>query len=305
MKKILFTFFLILNLSCKDVDDNAKIKLGTNIWPGYELIYLAREKEYLPGKLSILEFDNATQVINGFKNGIIDVAALTIDEVLNLASTHLDLKILLICDYSNGADALVAKNGISKISDIKGKKIGVENTALGGYFLSRILDLGNLSESDIEIVHTPIDSQVEEYKKNKFDAVVTFDPVKSELIRLGAREIASSAAVPNEIIDVLVVRRSTYEKNKEYFSLLYHSWFRALEFMQTNKVQSLAIMATREKLSVREFENALKSINIPDEKENYDMIKNKKILKNLSRIHDYMQSKKLIARPVDLESLLE
>lgn len=68
------------------------LRLGTNLWLGYEPIYVAREKGWLQeDQVRILEFSSSTDVMRGLRAGTLDAGALTLDEALLLAAHVPDL----------------------------------------------------------------------------------------------------------------------------------------------------------------------------------------------------------------------
>lgn len=60
------------------------LRLGTNVWPGYEPLYLAAEHEAWPSRFNVrmVEYPSATEVLRAFRNRALEAAALTLDEVL-------------------------------------------------------------------------------------------------------------------------------------------------------------------------------------------------------------------------------
>jgi len=74
--------------------------------------------------------------LNAYRNGIIDAAALTMDEVFTLQSEGLAPKIVLVLDISKGGDAILGRPGITTFKQLQGRRVGVENTALGPTFLA-------------------------------------------------------------------------------------------------------------------------------------------------------------------------
>ena len=61
------------------------VAIGTNIWPGYEPGYIAKDnKLYGVTDVSLRQFPSATEVLRAFRNQSVDVAALTLDEALML-----------------------------------------------------------------------------------------------------------------------------------------------------------------------------------------------------------------------------
>lgn len=121
------------------------LRVGTNLWLGYEPAYLARHAGYFSNdEVKLLDFTSSSEVIRAYRNGLIDVAALTGDEILKVCINQPDQRIILVCDYSNGADVLLAKPEIATLADLKGRRVGLETTVLGAYMLGRALEAAGL-----------------------------------------------------------------------------------------------------------------------------------------------------------------
>ena len=110
--------------------------------------------------------------------------------------------------------------------DTAGQRIGVENTALGAYFLSRVLDQAGLRIDDLQVVSLPVHEQAAAFAAGEVDAVITFASEGPALESKGARRIFDSRQLPGEIVDVLVVdrQRVTREQRRRLRAL----WFDAL-----------------------------------------------------------------------------
>ncbi|MEE4465470.1 nitrate ABC transporter substrate-binding protein, partial [Azotobacter chroococcum] len=103
MRILLLALIPLALLACKMEPD--PIRIGGNRWPGHAPLYLADELQWLePAGLRLVEYPNASGVLRGFRNGLLDAALLTLDETLTLQSSGLDLEILLVTDLSAGAD---------------------------------------------------------------------------------------------------------------------------------------------------------------------------------------------------------
>ena len=153
----------------------APLKIGTSVWPGYEPLFLARDLGYYENSpVRLVEYTSATQVIRAYRNSAIQAAVLTLDEVLLLVEDGLDPRVVLVMDISHGGDVIIAKPEIKSLSEIRGHKVGVENTALGGYFLTRALETVGLKSSDVGIIFSEVDEHETMFLKGDFDAVVTF-----------------------------------------------------------------------------------------------------------------------------------
>ena len=61
-------------------------------------------------------------------------------------------QVVMQLDWSRGSDAVVAKRGINKINDLKGKKIAVTPSTPSQTLLLFMLEAANLKTTDVEIV---------------------------------------------------------------------------------------------------------------------------------------------------------
>lgn len=275
--RTLFVFFSLamsstLLMSCSN-DKKDFFKIGTTLWPGYEPFYLGREKGIVnKEEFHLVEYLSASQVIQAFRNNAIDAAALTMDEVLILASEGFDPVVILVLDSSYGGDAIISKAKYQSFDDLKGKKVGYESSALGAYFLSRALNKNNLTKQNIILVPMNVNETERALKAGDVDAVVTFEPARTRLIESGYREIFSSRDIPDEILDVLIVRRSMLTEKSKSLTNLVDNWFASLDYFNKNRSESLGIMNQRLKLSKAGLLTAFDGIVFPDRNQNIKML---------------------------------
>jgi NitT/TauT family transport system substrate-binding protein len=207
------------------------LRLGTNIWPGYEPLYLAKEIDSFPSnKVRLIEYSSASDVIRAFRNKALEMASLTLDEALLLIQDNIPLKVILVHDISNGADTILARPGITSMQDIIGKRVAVESGALGAYVITRALEINKLSLNDIVIKHINVNQHENAYKNNQVDVVVNFEPVRTRLLNQGAKEIFTSKEIHGEIVDVLVVHEEVFNQNRSTLKEIINSWFTALDY---------------------------------------------------------------------------
>lgn len=280
------------------------LRLATNVWTGYEPLYLARSLGYFKeSTVRFYEMTNASDVLTAFRNRTIDVAALTLDEALLLIQDGIDARIVLVTDISNGADVIVAHPTIKSTRDLKGKRVGVESMALGAYVLSRALDKAGLTPRDVTIVPVAAQEHEHAYAAGKIDAVVTFEPSKTKLLALGGRIIFDSSQIPNEIIDVIVVRADILQSKSGQLKDLEEGWFKALEYLRKNPADATQRMGKREGITGAQFSDGLKGLIIPDENENKRLLSGALLLP-ARRLAEVMLQGKLLSKPVDPERLL-
>lgn len=247
------------------------LAVGTNVWPGYEPLYLARNLGYYNDSIRLVEYSSATEVLRAIRNKLIDVATLTLDEVLLLRQSGVDVRIVLVTDISNGGDVIVARPGIETLADLKGRKVGVESTALGAYVLTRALQKVGLTPADVQVVPIEVASHYMAYTDNVMDAVVTFEPVRSQLLRDGAHLVFDSSQIPGEIVDVMVVREEVLAGKEEQIQGLISGWFKALTYLSVNPNDASKRMTGRLNLSPEEVLASYEGLILPDPEGNLDM----------------------------------
>ena len=171
--------------------------------------------------------------MDGLRTGRLDMAGLTLDEALTLVQEGIPIKVIWVLDISQGADALVARYGVAGLADLRGRKVGVEQTAVGAYMLNAALAKAGLRTTDITVVPLPLDEHLTAWRESQVDALVTFDPVLQVLRGEGAPVLFDSSAIPGEIVDVLVARTDALACCTQRISQLLAAHERALAHLGT------------------------------------------------------------------------
>ena len=81
--------------------------------------------------MQLLEFPTVAEALLAFKNRAIDGLTVTLDDVLRLAQAGHEPRIVLMLDYSDGADVIVTKQTIADIEALRGQRVGVETNSVG------------------------------------------------------------------------------------------------------------------------------------------------------------------------------
>jgi len=304
-------FFICIALLFSACEQQSRqiLKVGISPWPGYEPLALASEKGFFHDTpVRIIRFATPTESYRALRDGIIDVAAFTADEVFHYAEVRDKPRIFLILDISNGADAIVAKKEIKSIDDLKGKRLGVEGSALGDYVVQRALDFSQhgLQISDIELKSVEINMQEKAFIDNKIDAVVTYEPSKSLLLKAGAHVLFDSSQIPYEIVDVLVTNDKTINERQKDLENLSIGWFKAMHYINTNYEETMLKMSQHEDTTVEEFQKGYEDLIIPTKAENLKMLgENASLLAPMQKLSKLMQNKGSLEKLIDVQPLLD
>jgi NitT/TauT family transport system substrate-binding protein len=247
------------------------IRIGAQPWPGYELIYLARELKFFNDtNVTLIETPSASANLRGLATRSLDGACLTLDEVLTARSNGIGLTIVAVLDESRGADVVLAKPEIKHAKDLFGKTIGVEQTATGAVLLHAALESVGLSLSDVKTSYIPIDEHHVAFLSGKIDAIVTYEPTKSKLLTKGARVIFSSANIPGRILDTIAIRSDVVGQKLSETKALISGHFMARTEWKKNPPKYAPLLADRLDLAPADVPIAFNEVHLPDAQENRD-----------------------------------
>jgi len=317
----LFLLFLLITVYWKEVKssfykatgienraDNSKLVVGTNLWIGYESFYFARDLGfYNDTPIRFVEHLSATQQIRAFRNRTIQAATLTLDEVLLLLEQGHNPKVVMVIDISHGGDVIIGNSYIKNLKDLQGRRVAVENTAVGGYIISRALEMAELTPNDITVVPLQINELERAFMEGEVDAVVTFEPMKSRLLNQGARLLFDSSEIPGEIVDVLVVPNEILELYSDKIEIILKGWFRATTHLRDHSKDAAQRMSTRLRISPADVLIAFEGLELPSIEKSLEMMTSSPLPPLLATAHklaEHMMKKGLLIKKVDLNNFL-
>jgi len=283
------------------------LRIGTNVWIGSEPLYLARELGRLdPAAVQLVEYPSASEVLRAFRNQAIDGMVISLDELFGLAADGFQPRIILVVDVSHGADVVVGRRGMRTMSDLKGKSVAVESSALGAFVLSRALAVNGMQASDVNVVHLESNEQTGAFERGQVDGAVTFDPYRAQFLQAGARTLFDSAQIPGEIVDLLAVRASAIDKEPKAIQALLAGWFDAIDYMTRNPKDAARQMGIRQQTSGEQFLAAQKGLHVPSRDENLRMLggTTPELAVTGRRLMSLMVEAKLLRAQLDIEGLL-
>jgi NitT/TauT family transport system substrate-binding protein len=158
---------------------------------------------------------------------------------------------------------VLARPDILTPEQISGKRIGLENNALGALMLHKLLEAAKLPESAVTLVDCPPEVQVDAWRNDTIDVVITYEPAATAQQRLGAKRIFDSRQMPDTIFDVLAVRTDRADARQDALRDIAAAHFRGLSHIQKNRHDALHRIAARQKMSFDEANRALIGILLP------------------------------------------
>ncbi|NJL68558.1 MAG: ABC transporter substrate-binding protein [Microcoleus sp. SM1_3_4] len=300
------TLCAIVLASCTKAEP--PLRIGANVWPGYETLYLARSLGYYDNTpIRLVDYPSGTEEVRAYRNGEIEGAGISIDRALVLASTNPDVKIVVVMDFSNGGDVILSKPGIQNLQALKGRPVGVESTALGAFIITRALEQKGMSPKDIKIISLGVSEHERAFKKGTVDAVVTFGAPRTKLLAAGAKQLFDSSQIPGEIVDVLILREDVINKQPKAVRALVEGRFRALDYLNKNPQDAAIRIAPRTGVTPEQFLESLKGLTSPTLEENQKLLgkTDPSLLQGAQRLSKVMLENKLLPKAVDPAPLLD
>jgi len=287
------------------------INIAGNNWLGYQPLFAAYEKSLLRRskvddddhqkldevvqRFSFTRLPSTSSVMRAMSNQQLDGAMLTLDEAIQFQNkNNMDLCVALVMDYSNGADAFVINPQKKPALGKAQITIGYESTALGAFMLRRAMETLAIDSSFVKAVIVEPNDHVSAYQSGSVDALITFEPYLHQLDELGGEVVFSSKHIPNEIMDILVLRTEVWHRKKEDVKQLTDViWRSGLEMLQTGNPQTMEIIRGFSGLSDEAIATGLAGIHLLTPEENHQLEAGE--LQNIiNQMHDYLQSAGLL-----------
>jgi NitT/TauT family transport system substrate-binding protein len=179
----------------------------------------------------------------------VDAVAMTNGDQLVAGSGGAPSVAILLNDYSDGNDMVVARRGIHDMRALRGKKVGVELGFVSHLLLIKALEGAGLSEADVSLVNVPTDQTPQLLKSGQVDAVVAWQPNSGQALSEvpGSKAIFTSADAPGLIYDVLAVHPDSLAARRDDWKKVVKVWFKIAAFLDNpeNRPEASRIMAAR------------------------------------------------------------
>lgn len=244
------------------------LKIGYSDWPGWVAWEIAIEKDMFKAEGVDVEFEWFDYVasMDAFAADQLDAVAMTNGDTLVTGATGAQSVMILVNDFSNGNDMIVAKAGIKSVKELKGKKVGVEIGFVGHLLLLNALEKNGLTEADVELVNVPTNETPQVLASGQVDAIVAWQPNSGQALNLvpGSTRIYSSADEPGLIYDVLAVKPASLASRRADWVKVLKVWYKAIAYLKdpATREEAVSIMAARVGLAPEEYKGFIDGTKI-------------------------------------------
>ena len=267
-KKVVVSISLPLALMLSNIGQAAPLKIGYSDWPGWVAWQVAIEKGWFKEAGVDVKFDwfDYSASMDAFTAGKIDGVTVTNGDALVTGATGAKNVMILLTDYSNGNDMIVAKPGIKSLKDLKGKKIGLETGFVEHLLLLNGLEKAGMKESDVTIVNTKTNETPQALASGDLAAIGAWQPNSGEAMKRvpGAKPIYTSADEPGLVYDVLTVSPSSLAARHADWEKVIKVWGRVVTYINDPKTQpdAVKIMSARVGLKPEAYLPLLKGTHL-------------------------------------------
>jgi len=194
----------------------------------------------------------------------VDACVMTNMECLDMpAASGIDSTALILGDYSNGNDAVLVRDNL-KVQGLAGQKIYLAEFSVSHYMLARCLEQNGMKEKEVTVVNTSDSDIAPVFLSNTSQkAVVTWNPMVMQIEQTpGISKIFTSAEIPGEILDLMVVNTKVLKSAPELGKALTGAWYEIMGIMSVKGEQTekaMGIMSKSAGCSVTEYKAQLKT----------------------------------------------
>lgn len=250
------------------------LKIAYSDWPGWVAWDIAAQKGFFKAAgvdVELVWFEYVPSM-DAFAAGKVDAVCMTNGDALVTGANGKVGKGILLNDFSDGNDMIVAKPGIASVKALKGQKVGVEVGFVDHLLLLKALEANGLSEKDVEVVNMPTGQTAQALASGSVAAIAAWQPNSGQALKevVGSKAVYTSANAPGLIYDLLYVSPESLAKNRDAWKKVVQVWFQVVDFIENpkNKAEYLKIMSARVGLKPEEYEPLMKGTRFLGKKKN-------------------------------------
>jgi NitT/TauT family transport system substrate-binding protein len=249
-------------------------RIAFNTWVGYGPFYIAQQtgifnRHHLDVELIRLEGTGERRAALLAKR--IDALGSTMDDFVVGLSEGVNGEMVAVLDESRGADGIVAKQDITTVSDLRGKRIAVQPGFVNHFFLLYELQKAGIGPTDFQLVPLEPDTAFAALEAGEVDAAVTWEPHLSAVKGQTKFHVVMDTSYPQAqhiIFDNLLVRTDIGASRRNDVIELLKSWYEALDYMKRNQESTNKILGKVFDLPPQEIPKVLTGVWFPNWKQN-------------------------------------
>ncbi|MBI4790602.1 MAG: ABC transporter substrate-binding protein [Chloroflexi bacterium] len=226
------------------------ITLGMPLSITHALIYVAEDRGLFTGNglnVTAQYYDASQNAVDAMKNGQYDIALTSEYNIVIEAFKKENIGVLGVIDKNQATYVIARKDrGIEKISDLRGKKVGLTRGAVGEFHLGRFLNLEGMRLQDVILINLVPDQRVNALADGRVDAIlVTKIYLDQAEKRLGNNRLVWTSRKDQITYIVMASTNDWATRHPEAIRRLLKALAQAAEYITKNPASAQAIVQKR------------------------------------------------------------
>src|SRR3954468_1094163 len=249
-----------------------KVTIAISGWTGFAPLTLAKEAGIFARNgvdVTIKKVPQASRHL-AIASGDVQCAATTVETWIAWNANGVATTQIFQLDKSYGADGLVVKPSIAKITDLKGKTVAASAPGTSPYFgLAWILKKNGLSVKDVTIVNLEPAAAAQAFVAGQNDAPMPYEPYLSTVRAAPdkGKIIATTLDYPM-VMDTFGCTPKFLAENPKAAKALADSYFEALDMIAKDQAKAFEIMGKDVKQTGEAFGQSAKYLRWQDKAAN-------------------------------------
>lgn len=297
-------------------DSSEKIVLGINDWPGSYWWLAVDELGYFEEQgvdVEVQLFSNYADGLNALNSGNVDMFVPALADIIPAYVSGADIKVIMVQDFSAGADGLIASSDINSVEELKGKNVAIELGGSDHLFLLKCLENAGLTENDVNLINMSTGDAANAFISGSVDAAAIWEPSLSMAQKeTGGNILATSADAEYEglIPAVLAVNGDSLKTKRDEMKLVMKAWYSARDAYENNFDEFAKAVSNHAEVTPEEFKELMNGCDVRTMEENVEAFKEGDTyvcLKNCAEmLSGFLYDNKLIdEQPENYDSLFD
>jgi NitT/TauT family transport system substrate-binding protein len=296
------------------VAESPLIRLGTYEWPGSYWIDVAWQKGWFAAAgLNVQRVDTDQRyfaALDDVAGGRLEGMGFSQFDLVRHAAAGHDLVGIAAIDYSDGAEALIARPGIKQLSDLRGKRLALQRGTYLEYLLARVAERDHVDLNDLVLVDGAGGEAVGDLVAGHVDAVFLWEPFAGQAQQaVNGVRLFSTAEIPSLTYSVFSMRREFIDQHPAEVQKLMDVWQRTVLFIREHPQESMLLVEHSFEGSGVDLRRLMLHDRILDVADNGRAFSYGAGFESLHgswrRMNDFMIERGLVARRVDSSAHLD
>lgn len=293
---------LVMSAPAEKKDMELRLTYSNKI--DYEPLIIAQEKGFFRDEglnVTALVVSGGIQSAEALATGSADMGAMGDAPAVTLMAKNMGAKMVARYGDGEGQHRLVGWTDIGSVSDLAGKKVGVQfGSSSQGAFL-RLLEANGISAGDVTQVPLSPADMPNAVKTRQVDAIIGSEPWPTSVENANGadvHEIANSSGLGSTYPLALMVTQKLIDERPEAVTAALKAIDRAIKYMETDRDAAITLCASKIGISAEDEKKCLTTVS-------YDLGLNETDISSLRSVGEFLASSGKIAALPDIEASID